>query len=126
MQNLLGEELPEPTKEEQYRAYLASPAWRKRRAAALARAGGICESCGISQYTRRLEAHHLTYERIGAELPEDLTVLCGPCHKRAEAARKADIGISERAERNYARLLGGKWGYLALRKAPAEAEIATN
>jgi len=126
MKDLLGENVPEPTQEEQYRAYLASPAWRKRRDAAIARAGGNCERCGISRYTRRLEVHHKTYDRFGAEPPEDLIVLCEPCHKPAEAERKADIGLSDRAERNYARLLGDKWGHLALRKAPAEKKIPSD
>lgn len=28
----------------------------------------------------RLEVHHLTYERLGCEAPDDLLVLCGRCH----------------------------------------------
>jgi hypothetical protein len=27
-----------------------------------------------------LEAHHRTYEHMGDEMPEDITVLCHNCH----------------------------------------------
>lgn len=60
-----------------YRDHLASRAWRLRRREAIERAGGKCERCGS---TWRLTAHHKTYDRLGAELPEDLEVLCGACH----------------------------------------------
>lgn len=30
--------------------------------------------------TTELEAHHLTYERYGAEIPEDLITVCSRCH----------------------------------------------
>ncbi|MGH2369964.1 MAG: hypothetical protein ACRDI2_17430 [Chloroflexota bacterium] len=32
------------------------------------------------------EVHHLTYERLGDELPEDLAALCAPCHRGAHKA----------------------------------------
>ena len=50
------------------------------------RAGGCCERCG--ERTRRLEVHHLTYERFGRELLADLQALCKPCHDIADAERK--------------------------------------
>jgi phage terminase large subunit GpA-like protein len=50
------------------------------------RAGWRCERCG--ERTRRLEVHHLTYERFGRELLMDLQALCEPCHKIADAERK--------------------------------------
>jgi 5-methylcytosine-specific restriction endonuclease McrA len=40
-----------------------------------------CEWCGT--YTPSLIIHHLTYERAGAELDEDLVGLCTPCHTLA-------------------------------------------
>lgn len=61
-----------------YPDYLESPYWRLHvRRQALARAGGRCERCGVSD---GLEVHHVTYERLGCEHPDDLEVLCGPCH----------------------------------------------
>lgn len=60
-----------------YSAYLRSPEWAKRRDEAIARVGGRCQGCSS---TDRLEAHHLTYERVGHERPTDLMVLCDLCH----------------------------------------------
>jgi AAA domain/HNH endonuclease len=67
-----------------YVAYLNSPAWAGRRLEALRRAGGRCQRCGDG--TPAAEVHHLTYERIGAELPDDLEAVCAPCHRRAHPA----------------------------------------
>ena len=61
-----------------YAAYLRSPWWRARRAETIALRGGCCEVCWRPDV--KLEAHHLTYERLGAELDTDLAVLCRACH----------------------------------------------
>jgi hypothetical protein len=62
-----------------YTDYLQTDAWKERARAAKDRAGWRCAVCpsGVN-----LEAHHRTYERVGCELPEDLVVLCGWCHRR--------------------------------------------
>jgi hypothetical protein len=62
-----------------YRDYLRTPEWRRTRAAALVRAGNAC-SLDVT-HTDRLEVHHRTYERVGAELVTDLVVLCHSCHQ---------------------------------------------
>jgi 5-methylcytosine-specific restriction endonuclease McrA len=62
-----------------YQEYLRSAVWLHRRRRALNRARWRCEQCGS---WHRLEVHHLTYARVGAELDTDLTVLCRPCHRR--------------------------------------------
>lgn len=61
-----------------YLGYLKTDAWRKRRTAALKAAGNRCQVCNG---TERLEVHHRTYENLGREKPEDLTVLCHTCHE---------------------------------------------
>ena len=61
-----------------YHAYMQSPEWRRRREAALQRAGHRCQVCNGSE---NLQAHHRTYENLGNELPGDLTVLCDECHR---------------------------------------------
>ena len=63
-----------------YNTYLASPQWRKKRAAVLARANGTCEGCRQSPPT---QVHHLTYENVGDELLYQLVALCDDCHERA-------------------------------------------
>lgn len=62
---------------ERYHRYLQTDEWRERRAVAIRKAGGRCQVCNGSD---RLEVHHRTYERFGAELEDDLTVLCEDCH----------------------------------------------
>lgn len=78
--------MPDRPLSPEYLAYIKSPAWRARREEALARAGGRCQyevedPAGLNHIprctrTRHLEVHHLTYARLGNELPEDLEVLC--------------------------------------------------
>jgi hypothetical protein len=63
--------------QEWYRQYLQTSEWRERAEATKARFGGHCALCNG---TDGLEAHHRTYERVGHELPEDLTALCSDCH----------------------------------------------
>lgn len=72
---------------ETYRQYLNSEQWRVRRARALHLAGSTCADCDRSS---DLTVHHLTYDRLGSELDEDLVVLCPPCHERADVKRAAD------------------------------------
>jgi len=60
-----------------YLEYLNTPQWRERRVRALKRAKNRCQLCSQKG---RLNVHHRTYERLGSERPEDLTVLCENCH----------------------------------------------
>jgi len=62
---------------ERYLAYLRSATWRRKRAAALKRAGFRCQVCNGS---KRLDVHHRTYARFGRERASDLIVLCRTCH----------------------------------------------
>lgn len=62
-----------------YYEYINSPEWRARADAAKERAKYRCQLCNSPD---RLEAHHRTYERLGNEWPEDITVLCHDCHER--------------------------------------------
>lgn len=65
------------TKKE-YREYLKSTKWAGKRDYAIWHAGDECDECAD---TERLTVHHITYERIGDERPEDLQCLCWPCHR---------------------------------------------
>lgn len=62
-----------------YSEYLASPHWQALRVKMLERARYKCEACQDTDSV--LHVHHLTYERLGCELEEDLIVLCEECHK---------------------------------------------
>jgi 5-methylcytosine-specific restriction endonuclease McrA len=61
-----------------YRDYLLSPEWKERRRIEFGASQRRCQSCGSRG---RLHIHHLTYERRGHELPEDLVVICERCHR---------------------------------------------
>src|SRR5215203_4685195 len=61
-----------------YRLYIHSQSWRSTRNRARQRANYQCQRCGRK---RDLEVHHLTYDRLGHEWDEDLTVLCTLCHR---------------------------------------------
>ncbi len=62
---------------EVYARYLSSAQWAATRAEALDRAEHACQLCNG---TTGLQAHHRTYDRVGAERPADLVVLCERCH----------------------------------------------
>lgn len=59
------------------RDYYATEHWISLRRALR---GRRCEHCGEGG---RMELHHLTYARLGAELPGDLVTLCDACHRSA-------------------------------------------
>lgn len=62
-----------------YEEYLASPWWSARKAAVIRVRGEQCKRCGCRY---GLELHHRSYARLGHELPEDVELLCLPCHRR--------------------------------------------
>jgi len=78
-----------------YEDYLLSSRWRLIRRQALVRARWRCQNPACPDdavrwltdteifemaVPYRLEVHHLTYERLGRERPDDLLVLCERCH----------------------------------------------
>ncbi len=69
---------PNPQFDTEYAAYLHSDHWRLLRLEILSTRGSQCERC---KKFGRVDVHHLTYLRIGRELPSDLQVLCRSCHK---------------------------------------------
>ena len=75
---------PAPTSNPEYVRYLNSAAWKAKTQEILDRADGACEECGDPPAEGdTFEVHHLTYERVFHEDPEDLIALCSPCHRRA-------------------------------------------
>lgn len=72
-----------------YREYILSAAWREKAEAAKERAGQRCQVCNRPRGEVMLDAHHRTYDRLGNEAPEDITVLCRDCHSLYEANKRA-------------------------------------
>lgn len=66
-----------------YAEYLETTEWRARRFHVCRDRGYSCQRCGAYRSLERhkLHVHHLTYERRGCELPEDLELLCEGCHQ---------------------------------------------
>ena len=60
-----------------YDAYLRSAHWVRTRRELLAETGGRCALCRSASMP---VVHHATYERLGAEEPSDIMVLCEDCH----------------------------------------------
>ena len=58
---------------------MAPPIPRKTRLQVFRRCQGLCEGCG--EFVQ-LTLHHLHYDTVGRERPEDLEALCWPCHKQ--------------------------------------------
>ncbi len=67
------------TSREYREVYLRSEHWAATRLQALDAADYRCRVCNAEH---GLDVHHRTYERLGAERPDDLTVLCRRCHSR--------------------------------------------
>jgi len=63
-----------------YHKYINSSEWRAKADAAKQRVGFRCQVCNRPSSEVQLDAHHRTYERLGNELPGDITVLCRDCH----------------------------------------------
>ncbi len=68
-----------------YSTYIRSDEWRETATAAKVRADWRCQVCNRPSTDVTLDAHHRTYERLGHELPEDITVLCRDCHELYES-----------------------------------------
>jgi hypothetical protein len=60
-----------------YPDYLQSAEWQEKRIPVMERANGKCEVCELNEAT---DVHHNTYDRLGEELPEDLSAVCSFCH----------------------------------------------
>ena len=75
--------------------YLFSPHWERVRRRAKVRAKYRCEQKGCRSTGGRLDVHHITYARLGNELPDDVEALCRDCHKKkhdsGEARRFSDV-----------------------------------
>lgn len=70
-----------------YDAYIGSVEWAERREQFYANNKRYCRACYSH---KRLNVHHRTYERMGAELDEDLICLCERCHKRVHDLHNLD------------------------------------
>lgn len=110
MFNLFGEQLEQPkekTQKEKYLDYIASQQWKRLRKAKIDSVGGVCERCGISKFSARLEVHHLHYKTFMKERLKDLQVLCHECHTFADAERQTIEELEKKARQQTSSLYIG-------------------
>jgi 5-methylcytosine-specific restriction endonuclease McrA len=93
----------------EYEKYLRSSRWKKFRLEIMEYRAFRCQDCLVmgSKYT--LQVHHLHYDTLGKEMPDDVLVLCYSCHKKADDERKEEAR-EELEDRLYEARLDG-WVY---------------
>jgi hypothetical protein len=69
----------------EYDEYMQSDEWRELCKRLANKCKHHCQICGA--HKRRLSGHHLTYERLGHELDEDIQMVCFDCHPWADSER---------------------------------------
>ena len=84
-------------RKKRYLNYLNSKEWAEIRVEVLTKANFKCQRCGSKNY---LQVHHLTYERIFKEEPEDLEVLCAGCHQSEHGIKKGNSNRKPKKPRN--------------------------
>jgi 5-methylcytosine-specific restriction endonuclease McrA len=120
----------------QYRTYLASGAWKRRRLEELRKADHTCWACRATKDARYLHVHHKTYAFLGCERQGDLVVLCEDCHNLAHKLVDAgDVPLARahtvvrqsqtRATAPKSKTVKVKKGKAGKRAARAKAKAAT-
>ena len=110
MFDLFGEYLEQPkekTPKEKYQNYIASAKWKRLRVRKIESVGGVCERCGISKFSVKLEVHHLHYRTLEKESLDDLQVLCHACHEYADAERQTIEELEKKARQQSSSLYIG-------------------
>jgi hypothetical protein len=72
---------------DRYQQRIASAEWKRLKRELINQRGNNCERCGQGG---GLHLHHRTYARLGDELPEDVELLCHPCHMKADQERQQE------------------------------------
>lgn len=70
----------------EYNAHLNSDKWKAIAEQTQKRDGYRCRDCGTQAH---LHVHHLTYDRFGNELLQDLKTLCKECHAKEHRRLRA-------------------------------------
>ena len=71
------DEYERTVKRKKYKEYINSKDWQKKSRSAKSIYDNRCRLCNREIL---LHGHHRTYERLGNEIPEDITPLCVECH----------------------------------------------
>ncbi len=71
-----------------YVAYMCSSHWSDFRSKNI---GQLCFCCGLKK--KILQLHHVTYDRLGCELPIDVVTVCIPCHVAIHVIAKSGVPL---------------------------------
>ena len=69
----------------EYLEYIKSAKWKATAKLIKEQRGYVCARCGKATWS--VDAHHLTYERLGRELTSDIELVCKDCHPKADQER---------------------------------------
>jgi hypothetical protein len=72
------------SREVEYQTYIKSKAWKERAGRKRLEVGMRCQICNRGIWETVLDVHHRTYDRLGHEHPNDMTVLCREDHELYE------------------------------------------
>lgn len=64
---------------ETYQEYLQTRHWKAFRRKVIGRKGR--KKCTNCRSKKHIHVHHMTYENVGFEKLDDVTILCSVCHK---------------------------------------------
>lgn len=79
-----------------YQEYIQSEEWLLKADRAKRAAAHRCQICNRHEDEVILDAHHRTYDRLGKEMDEDITVLCRDCHDLySREGQLAKYGLAE-------------------------------
>lgn len=95
----------------EYAEYIKSARWKATAKLIKESRGYVCARCGKATWS--VEAHHLTYERLGRELTSDIELVCKDCHPKAdhERAKRTEHKREEaRVDSAYATYVYKKYG----------------
>lgn len=74
-----------------YPIAIRSQRWRHLRKVVFLRDGFECARCGYGPPEVTLHCHHLNYDNVGSESPDDLITLCHICHAKEHGRAVANI-----------------------------------
>lgn len=75
----------------EYRQYIVSKEWYQLKIDILEKRGCYCEKCKKKKYPAALQLHHLSYERLFNEEPQDLMLVCKRCHEKEHGLYKKQV-----------------------------------
>lgn len=93
---------PHPPANITYQEYIKSHWWAALRKRIFKKRGRKCEVCGA---TKRLQLHHLTYERMGRERESDLKILCRHCHELTHELHP-DVELTDELSQKFRAIIG--------------------